>query len=89
MKQHGSANANGRTINGSNNRLLDPTNLFDKLRSSLLIRFKKIFQVIATLPDTDNVFAADLARFQSRLDYREDGRCRTGVITEALQSESG
>ncbi len=50
---------------------------------------KKIFQVIATLPDTDNVFAADLARFQSRLDYREDGRCRTGVITEALQSESG
>lgn len=50
---------------------------------------KDIFQVIRTLPDNEDLFAADLVRFQGRLDYREDGRCRTGVITEALQSESG
>ena len=48
-----------------------------------------IFGVITQLPDTAGVFAADLARFQTRLDYREGGRCRTGVLTEALQSESG
>lgn len=50
---------------------------------------KAIFRVITQLPDAAGVFAADLARFQIRLDYREGGRCRTGVLTEALQSESG
>lgn len=50
---------------------------------------KELYRVITTLPDADDLFAADLARFQTRLDYREDGRCRTGVLTEALQSESG
>ena len=48
-----------------------------------------IFRVITQLPDAAGVFAADLARFQTRLDYRVSGRCRTGVLTEALQSESG
>lgn len=50
---------------------------------------KRIFRVISQLPDEAAVFAADLARFQTRLSYREDGRCRTGVLTEALQSQSG
>lgn len=50
---------------------------------------KAIFRVIAQLPDDAGLFAADLARFQTRLNNREDGRCRTGVLTEALQYESG
>jgi len=47
-----------------------------------------LFEVVAVLPDAGAVFEADLARFQARLDYREDGRCRVGVLTPALQSES-
>lgn len=50
---------------------------------------KAIFRVVTELPDAGGIFAADHARFQTRLDYREGGRCRTGVLTEALQSESG
>lgn len=47
-----------------------------------------LFEVVVGLPDAGAVFEADLARFQARLDYREDGRCRVGVLTLALQSES-
>lgn len=49
---------------------------------------RAIVQAVVQLPDTAEVFAADLARFQNRLKRREDGRCRVGVLTEALRSES-
>lgn len=50
---------------------------------------KVIFEAVTQLPDTESVFKADLARFQRRLSHREDGRCRIGVLTEALRTEAG
>ena len=42
---------------------------------------------IAALSDHEDLFASDLARFQKRLEHREDGRCRVGVLTDELESE--
>lgn len=41
-----------------------------------------VYATIRALPDTDNVFAADLGRFQERMCLREDGRCRLGIQRE-------
>lgn len=37
-----------------------------------------LFTLIATMEDREGIFAEDATRFQARLDYREDGRCRVG-----------
>jgi len=42
---------------------------------------------VAALPDQEGLFASDLARFQKRLEHREDGRCRVGVLIDELESE--
>jgi ArsR family transcriptional regulator len=47
-----------------------------------------LLDIIATLPDPDGVYAADLERFRQRLCHREDGRCRIGVLKEALKTEA-
>ena len=49
---------------------------------------QNLFNVIATLPDPDGVYAADLEQFRQRLCHREGGRCRVGVLTDALKSEA-
>ena len=48
-----------------------------------------LFNIIAALPDLDGVYAADLEQFRQRLCRREGGRCRVGVLTDALKSEAG
>jgi ArsR family transcriptional regulator, arsenate/arsenite/antimonite-responsive transcriptional repressor len=48
----------------------------------------ELFGVITALPDPNQVYCADLARFEQRLTHREDGRCRVGVLTDALKSEA-
>lgn len=48
-----------------------------------------LLDIIATLPDPDGAYAADLEQFRQRLCHREGGRCRVGVLTDALKSESG
>lgn len=47
-----------------------------------------LFQLIASLPDVDAIYADDLTRFSQRLCRREDGRCRLGVLTETLKGEA-
>ena len=49
---------------------------------------QSLFNIIATLPDPDGVYEADLERFRQRLCHREGGRCRVGVLTDALKSEA-
>ena len=43
---------------------------------------------IVALSDHKDLFASDLARFQKRLEHREDGRCRVGVLTHELESNA-
>ena len=49
---------------------------------------QNLFNIIATLPDSNGVYEADLERFRQRLCHREGGRCRVGVLTDALKSEA-
>ena len=49
---------------------------------------KALFDVIAALPDPNEVYGADCARFEARLAHREGGSCRVGVLTDALKSEA-
>ena len=48
---------------------------------------RALFDVIETLPDPKRVFRDDLKRFKARLSYREDGRCRVGVLTKSLRTD--
>lgn len=38
-----------------------------------------LYAAIRTLPDGDDIFAADLERFEHRMSLREGGRCRLGI----------
>ena len=49
---------------------------------------KDLLSVIAALPDPNGVHSADLERFKQRMACREDGRCRVGVLTDSLKSET-
>lgn len=49
---------------------------------------RNLYGLIATLPDSGGAYAADRKRFDHRLARRKDGRCRVGVLTEALKSEA-
>ena len=47
---------------------------------------KMMSKLIATLPDDESIYGEDVERFNKRLFHREDGRCRVGVLTKALQT---
>ena len=49
---------------------------------------RELFRVVSMLPDSNGVFSADLARFEERLEHREGGRCRVGVLTSELKAEA-
>lgn len=48
-----------------------------------------LFTLVAVLPDPGGAYSKDFKRFKRRLKHREAGRCRVGVLTDALQSEAG
>jgi len=50
---------------------------------------ERLYEMLKALPDSDSLFAKDLASFQNRLSLREDGRCRIGIQTMALKVEGG
>lgn len=50
---------------------------------------ERLYELLKALPDSDSVFAADLSNFQNRMSLREDGRCRIGIQTMALEVEAG
>jgi ArsR family transcriptional regulator len=43
-----------------------------------------LYQMLEALPDSDGVFATDLARFRERMCLREGGRCRVGIQSQEL-----
>ena len=50
---------------------------------------ERLYDMLKAMPDSDSVFAKDLANFQNRMSLREDGRCRIGIQTLALAVEGG
>lgn len=47
----------------------------------------RMYDLLKALPDSDNLFANDLANFQNRMCLREAGRCRVGIQTRRLAVE--
>ena len=54
-----------------------------------MAHLERLYEMLKAMPDSDSVFAKDLANFQNRLSLREDGRCRVGIQTLALAVEGG
>lgn len=46
-----------------------------------------LYAMLTALPDSDGVFAEDLAHFQNRMSMRESGRCRISIQTQSLKAE--
>lgn len=45
---------------------------------------RALYKLVASVPDSDEIFAEDQERFEERMTLREDGRCRVGIQTEEL-----
>ncbi len=52
------------------------------------IYIKKLAATVCALPDQEQVFQADLARFEERMCLREGGRCRVGILSDDLKAEA-
>lgn len=44
----------------------------------------RLYDMLKELPDSNDLFANDLANFQNRMCLREGGRCRVGIQTRTL-----
>lgn len=49
---------------------------------------KKLYATVRALPDPDQIYQADLARFEERMCLREGGRCRVGILSDELKVEA-
>jgi len=47
-----------------------------------------LYATVRALPDMDQVYQRDLARFAERMRLREGGRCRVGVLSDELKVEN-
>lgn len=45
---------------------------------------KYLYALVKALPDSDDAFADDIARFRHRMGLRQQGRCRVGIQTPEL-----
>ena len=50
---------------------------------------ERLYEMLKAMPDSDGAFAQDRANFQNRMSLREEGRCRIGIQTSALEVEAG
>ena len=49
---------------------------------------KKLYATVRALPDPDQIYQADLTRFEERMCLREGGRCRVGILSDDLKAET-
>ncbi len=47
---------------------------------------EQLYATIQALPDSDDIYSADLKRFRNRLSLREAGRCQIGIQSEAFKT---
>ena len=50
---------------------------------------EQLYATVQALPDSKEVYNADLKRFRERLCLRENGRCQIGIQSEAFKAEAG
>lgn len=47
-----------------------------------------LYTTVRALPDQEQVYQADVARFNERIALREGGRCRVGILSDDLKAEA-
>jgi len=50
---------------------------------------EQLYATVQALPDTNEIYSADLKRFRERLCLREGGRCQIGIQSEKFRTETG
>lgn len=55
---------------------------------SKLPYLETLHATVRALPDPDQVYQMDLARFKERMCLREGGRCRVGILSDDLKVEN-
>ena len=48
-----------------------------------------LYEILRSLPDPEGIYGEDLKRFRSRMNLRDGGRCRVGILTEDLSPKVG
>ncbi len=46
---------------------------------------QQLYALIRSLPDPDNAYSTDLKHFKNRMAFREEGRCRVGILSADLK----
>lgn len=47
---------------------------------------QQLYILVRSLPDPEGVYSTDLKHFKSRMAFREDGRCRVGILSADLKA---
>ena len=52
------------------------------------VYLEQLYATVQSLPDSNEIYSADLKRFRDRLCLREGGRCRIGIQFEEFKAEA-
>ena len=44
--------------------------------------------IVRSLSDSNEIYSTDLSQFNDRMQLREDGRCRIGILSDGLKVEA-
>lgn len=49
---------------------------------------QQLYATVRSLPDSNEVYSTDVKHFYDRMQFREDGRCRVGILSDDLKAEA-
>ena len=49
---------------------------------------QQLYATVRSLPDSNEIYSTDLRHFKERMQLREDGRCRIGILSDDLKVEA-
>lgn len=49
---------------------------------------QQLYAMVRSLPDSNAVYSIDVKHFNDRMQLREDGRCRIGILSDDLKAET-
>jgi len=47
---------------------------------------QQLYTLVRSLPDSNEIYSTDLKHFNDRMQLREDGRCRVGILSDDLKA---
>jgi len=49
---------------------------------------QQLYAMVRSLPDSNEIYSTDLKHFNNRMKFREDGRCRVGILSDDLKARA-